>query len=120
MDALKETPHPVSFPREADQPLVLLTQEDYLDLLVGNNVTDPGSWPPGKQDGARLLARIRQIEQECVAEHGRWDWELLSEALQDEYDGACIDLNKVREPEGAAPISIQDLLKEEGIELSEL
>src|SRR3982751_5002247 len=101
MDALKDTPHPVRFPKEADKPLVLLTEEDYLDLLVSSNVTDPDSWPPGKEDGARLLARIRQIEQDCVRQHGKWDWELLSREVQDEYDGACVDLNRMREPEGA-------------------
>jgi hypothetical protein len=120
MDALRDTPHPVRFAKEADQTLVLLTQEDYLDLLVRSNVTDPDSWPPGKQDGAKLLERIRAIEQNCVKEHGKWDWELLSEDLQDEYDGSCIELSKLRTPEGAQPISLEDFLREEGIELSEL
>src|SRR4051812_32357316 len=120
MDALRDTPHPVRFPKEADQTLVLLTQEDYLDLLVRSSVTDPESWPPGKEAGAQLLARIRQIEQDCVKEHGKWDWELLSEDLQDEYDCACIDLNELRCPDTGQRYTLKEIAQEFGIKVDEL
>ena len=32
------------------------------------------------------------------AKDGKWDWEKISEALQDECDGLCQDLNRLRDP----------------------
>jgi len=65
---------------------VRLDLYDYLELLCRANVTDAGQWPEGTQQGAALLARIREIETDCRNAHGEWDWELISKELQDEYD----------------------------------
>lgn len=60
------------------------------------NVTDPLAWPKGMKQCAGMLVRIREIEASCIATHGKWDWELLDEKAQDEYDGMRADLNKIR------------------------
>jgi hypothetical protein len=72
---------------------VSLSVYEYLELLCEADVTDPERWPAGTEQGAALLARIREIEAECRARHGKWDWELLSEELQDEYDIASSKLD---------------------------
>jgi hypothetical protein len=69
---------------------------EYIGLLVKSGVTDPARWPEQVREGAALLARIREIEAQGRAEHGVWDWELLSEELQDEYDSLCGELDQLR------------------------
>ena len=73
---------------EADNapPMVTLRAADYVALLVQAGVTDPLLWPPEMQAGATALARVRQIEAECAALRGTFDWEALSPEVQDEYD----------------------------------
>jgi hypothetical protein len=84
----------------------------YITLLVRANVTDPALWPPGMQRGAEALARVRQIEADCVAQHGEFDWEKLSEALQDEYDGLCALLDGMQDTGERVPLD--DVLRELG------
>ena len=69
----------------------------YITLLVWGNITDPALWPPGKQEGAAALARVRAIEKRCIARHGHFDWEKLSPKLQDEYDGLCGLLDRLQD-----------------------
>lgn len=68
---------------------VTLDPVAYITLLVRSNTTDPALWPPGMQEGATALARVRKIEHNCIAKHGEFDWEKLSPKLQDEYDSLC-------------------------------
>ncbi len=79
-----------------------------VDLLVIAGITDPQRWPEEARAGAALLARIRQIEADCKAQHGQWDWELLSPELQNEYDVACGKLDRLRYPEESG-ISLEEL-----------
>jgi hypothetical protein len=69
----------------------------YITLLVRSNVTNPTLWPPGMKKGAKCLARVRQIEADCIAQHGEFDWERLPTALQDEYDGLCALLDRLQD-----------------------
>jgi hypothetical protein len=66
---------------------------DLIDLLIRANDTDAARWPEGAKEGAAMLARIREIESECIAQHGEFDWERLSADVQDEYDSNCGQLN---------------------------
>ena len=75
----------------------------YLELLIDNDIFDPGRWPAGMQEGASLLRRIREIEQACIAEHGAFDFDALPRTSQDEYDATLIRLNKLIEPDGYLP-----------------
>lgn len=72
-------------------------------LLVKADATDPHLWPPGLQEGAAALARIRQIEADCKSQLGEFDWEKLSQVAQDEYDNLGSALDSLREdaPPGA-------------------
>ena len=72
--------------------------DDYLELLIERNVFDAARWPAGMEAGAALLKRIREIEQNCLAEHGEFDFNKLTRRIQDEYDGTIIDLTKLIEP----------------------
>ena len=74
----------------------LLGIRQYIDLLVRGNVFDEELWPPDYKEGAKHLARIREIERECRETHGKWDWELISPELQDEYDDTCALLDQMR------------------------
>jgi hypothetical protein len=76
---------------------VKLDTVGYVTLLVRANVTDPELWPPGMQDGARALGRVRQIEADCVAQHGEFDWEKLPGDIQDEYDALCVALDRLQD-----------------------
>lgn len=79
---------------------------EYVGLLVKSGVTDPARWPEQVRAGAALLSRIRQIEAEGRAQHGEWDWELIGEELQDEYDSACGEpdaLRRTLDPRPARP-----------------
>lgn len=89
---------------------VVMDTPEYIGLLVKANVTDPRRWPPRMKHGAKALARIRKIEAGCRKKHGKWDWELIPEADQDEYDGLCIELDKMLYP--GEPIPLDELLAE--------
>jgi hypothetical protein len=93
--------------------VVEVPMDEHLELLVAARVTDPARWPVGAQHGAELLALIRQTEQDCLAQHGEWDWELLTPELQNIYDGACIALNQLLS--GGAETSFEDFLEELGL-----
>ena len=82
----------------------------YVTLLVRANVTDPALWPPGMQRGAEALARVRQIEADCVAQHGEFDWEKLPEAVQDEYDALSALLDSLQDT--GERVSLDDVLRE--------
>lgn len=70
---------------------------ELVELLVAANVTDPAQWPAVAREGAVMLARIREIERQCIAAQGEFDWEMLDENTQDEYDGLAIRLGKLRD-----------------------
>ena len=82
---------------ETSSGTVTLDLQSYLILLVKADVIDPHLWPPGLQDGAATLARVRQIEEDCKSQHGEFDWEKMSRAEQDEYDALCSKLDGMRE-----------------------
>ncbi len=69
----------------------------YIQLLVQANITDPALWPPGMENGAKALARIREIEQDCIRRYGEFDWEMLPPELQDEYDALCALLDTLQD-----------------------
>ena len=79
---------------------VTLDTVAYVSLLVRSNITDPALWPPGAEEGATALARVREIEADCIAQHGEFDWEQLPEALQDEYDILCLRLDDLQDTGG--------------------
>jgi hypothetical protein len=74
---------------ERGRPIVVLDRASYIALLVRANITDPAFWLPGTEQGAQALARLRQIETDCIAQHGEFDWEKLSPETRDEYDALC-------------------------------
>ncbi len=76
---------------------VTLAPADYVALLVRGNVTDPEFWPPGMQEGAAALARVREMERKAVARHGKFDWEKLSTRQQNEYDDLCALLDRLQD-----------------------
>jgi hypothetical protein len=82
MDALRKPEFPPRFKsNESETPSVEISQFEYMEFLVNGGVTEPKRWPSGKEKGATLLARIREIEQDCIREHGKWDWELIASEL---------------------------------------
>jgi len=76
----------------------------YITLLVRANATDPALWPPGMQQGSAALARVRQIEADCIAQHGEFDWEKLPTAIQDEYDEMCVLLDRLQDTGERIPL----------------
>lgn len=90
---------------------VMLDKASYIALLIRSNVTDPSYWPPGTEEGAKALSRIRQIEAECIEVHGEFDWEKLPPELQDEYDALCSFLDKLADT--GERISLVKLLTKE-------
>ena len=76
---------------------VSLDVKSYVSLLVRADVTEPTLWPPGLEGGAATLARVRQIESECISLKGEFDWEELSRDAQDEYDNLCALLDSLQE-----------------------
>jgi hypothetical protein len=94
---------------------VLLDTASYISLLVRADVFDAGQWPPGKQEGAVLLSRIREIEHACIAAHGAFDWEKLEPAAQDEYDGLTVQL--VRLHFGTETTPFEEVIADLGIKL---
>ncbi len=85
---------------------VTLETSTYVALLVQANITDPALWPPGTQEGAAALARVRKIEADCITQHGEFDWEKLPEVIQDEYDGLCALLDRLQDT--GERISLED------------
>ncbi|MBM4081664.1 MAG: hypothetical protein FJ278_18315 [Planctomycetes bacterium] len=83
---------------------VTLDTVAYVTLLVRANATDPALWPPGMKKGAEALARVRQIEAECIAKHGEFDWEKLPDRVQDEYDGLCALLDRLQDTGERIPL----------------
>jgi hypothetical protein len=94
--AVKSLPHFVT-DDQGKPSTVTLDTAAYVALLVQANTTDPALWPPGMQEGAYALARIRQIEADCISQYGEFDWEKLSQATQDEYDDLCAMLDKLQD-----------------------
>lgn len=76
---------------------VRMNCESYVRLLVGARETDPCAWPPGLEDGAALVERARQIEDECVTQYGEFDPEKLSAVTQDEYLNIHLTLDELQE-----------------------
>jgi len=97
---------------EGKPKAVTLETAAYIALLVKASITDPTLWPPGMEKGATALARVRQIEAECLAQYGEFDWEKLPEAVQDEYDGLCALLDSLQDTGERIPL--RDLLQVEG------
>jgi hypothetical protein len=85
---------------------VTLDPVAYITLLIRGNVTDAALWPPGMQEGAAWLARVRAIEKRCIARHGHFDWEKLSRKLQDEYDVLCAKLDRLRDTGERIPFEV--------------
>ncbi len=98
---LKRSPR---FSPQGKPARVTLDIQTYIDLLVQANVTDPTLWPPAMKEGASALARVRQIEAECIAQHGEFDWEKLPESVRDEYDGLCAFLDNLRDAGERIPL----------------
>jgi hypothetical protein len=90
---------------------------ELVELLLAANVTDAALWPAVAREGARLLARIREIEAQCIAAHGEFDWEQLDEDTQDEYDGLSVRLNKLRDglDRSARNYSLEEVRRELGL-----
>lgn len=82
---------------EGKPTVVALETAAYVKLLVHANVVNPALWPPGMQEGAKALAQVREIERECVAQYGEFDWEKLPEVIQDEYDSLCLLLDELQD-----------------------
>jgi len=96
---------------EQGKSVVVLDRASYIALLIRGNVTDSSYWPPRTEEGARALARIRQIEHECIAKYGEFDWEKLPPEVQDEYDALCSLLDRLTDT--GERISLSELLTEE-------
>jgi hypothetical protein len=98
-DTSLELKSPPKFTTDAEGRPTAVTLETiaYITLLVRANVTDPALWPPGAQEGAAALARARQIEADCIAQHGEFDWEKLPGGVQDEYDDLCALLDRLQD-----------------------
>lgn len=94
---------------------VTLSTMTYITLLVQANVTDPAPWPPGMEKGATALKRVREIEANCIARHGEFDWEKLPETTQDEYDSLCALLDQLQDTGERIPLC--KLLQQEGEEM---
>jgi hypothetical protein len=98
----------------ADKPTaVTLDTVAYITLLVKANITDPALWPPGMQEGAAALARVREIERECITQHGEFDWEQLPEAVQDEYDSRCALLDRLQDTGERIPWEVYKARRQE-------
>ena len=96
----------------SDKPTeVTLSTIAYITLLVRANVTAPSLWPPGMEEGAAALRRVREIEAECIRQHGEFDWEKLKETVQDEYGNLCALLDRLQDT--GERIGLRDLLQQE-------
>jgi hypothetical protein len=106
-----ENPPQFTTDAEGKPTAVTLDTLSYIALLVRANVTTPALWPPGMEKGAAALKRVRQIEADCIAKHGEFDWEKLPEAVQDEYDGLCALLDDLQDT--GERVVLRDLLQME-------
>ena len=70
---------------KSGEDAVQLTRDKYVQLLIEARETDPGCWPPGLEDAARLLERACNIEEHCAVKHGHFEPERLSKKMRDEY-----------------------------------
>ena len=82
---------------EGKPTTVTLETAAYIALLIKANLTDVALWPPGMQEGGKCLARIREIEDECIFHYGQFDRESLPEEVQDEYDRLCLLLDELQD-----------------------
>jgi len=93
---------------ESKPQSVILSMAAYITLLVRANETDPSLWPPGMEEGAMALRRVREIESDCIAKIGNFDWEKLPEDVQNEYDSLCALLDRFQDT--GERIGLRDLL----------
>ena len=96
---------------ESKPKAVTLSTVAYITLLVRADATDPSLWPLGMEEGAVALRRVREIETECIAKLGEFDWEKLPETVQDEYDSLCALLDRLQDT--GERIGLRDLLQQE-------
>jgi len=89
---------PSAPPPPAAPATLLVDRAGYLRLLVKASRSDPADWPAGYEQGAALVTRIREIELNCVAQHGKWEIDLLGEALETEYESCIAQLEDLIEP----------------------
>lgn len=66
---LKQTPR-FAVDAHGKPTAVTIDMAAYVALLIKANAIDLALWPPGMEKGAEALARIRQIESDCTANHG--------------------------------------------------
>jgi mRNA-degrading endonuclease RelE of RelBE toxin-antitoxin system len=64
-----------------------------------------------QEKGMHLLQHIRQIEADCIAQQGEFDWEKLPEELRAEYDDLCALLDQLRDTGERIPF--RELLRQE-------
>jgi len=96
---------------ESKPKSVILSTVAYITLLVRANVTTPSLWPPGMEEDAIALRRVREIEAECIAKLSEFDWEKLPESVQDEYDSLCALLDRLQDT--GERTGLRDLLQQE-------
>jgi hypothetical protein len=80
---------------------VTLNPHNYVKLLVDARETDPACWPPGMEEVAGMVARVQEIEDQCVAKHGDFAPEKLARKVQDEYMDLHLALDAISEGETA-------------------
>jgi len=86
-------------------------------LLSDAHDPDPAHWPAQAKEGAAMVQRLLDIENECRRKFGRWDLDLMDQATQDEYDGIRADLGKLEDrlnPE-ARTYSLEEIEAEMGL-----
>lgn len=106
-------PPPFTTDAEGKPTAVTLDTIAYIALLVRANATDPALWPPGMENGAAWLARVRQIEADCIAQHGEFDWEKLPAAVQNEYDDLCALLDRLQDTGERIPFEVYKARRKE-------
>jgi len=96
-----QSEHLPQFSKDTDGKTVIVSLDTttYIKLLIKANITNKAFWPSGMERVADALVRIRQIESDCIARNGEFDWEKLPEAFQDEYDGLCLLLDELQDDE---------------------
>ncbi len=80
---------------------VTLNPHNYVKLLVDARETDPACWPPGMEEVAGMVARVQEIEDQCVARHGDFAPEKLARKVQDEYMDLHLALDAISEGDTA-------------------
>jgi len=90
----------------------------YVGLLIKASCTDAAQWPEPAREGAAWLATIRGYETACRKAHGEWDFELLSEEDQLEYDSAAAQLDALLRRLNPEPtVTLDEYLQKRGIKL---